>query len=103
MARDLHPSEGARYLIERALGPGDAADAATARYTAAIYTADAAFTATAVLGDDGSAELAPTGAPDELHARMVAMVRLVARDAARLRAAGLPPWPQRVLRWRGDR
>lgn len=100
MPRDLHPTEGARYLLERE-GPGDGA---TARYAATIYTPDAAFPAAAVLGDDGSAELAPTGAgpsaPQELHARLVAIARLVARDAARLRSDGLPPWPQRILRWR---
>jgi hypothetical protein len=94
--RDLHPSDGARYLLERD-GPGDGS---TARYRAAIYTPDAAFTATAVVGDDGSAELGATGAPDELHARMATMVRLVARDAAGRRGDGLPPWPQRILRWR---
>lgn len=95
-SRDLHPSEGARYLLERE----GAADGPRARYRATIYTRDAAFTAAAVLGDDGSAELEPTGAPDELHARLLALARLVARDAARLRDDGLPPWPQRILRWR---
>lgn len=94
--RDLHPSDGARYLLER----DGAADGPTARYRAVIYTPDAAFTATAALGDDGSAELGPSGAPDELHARLATMVRLVARDAAGRRASGLPPWPQRILRWR---
>ena len=96
MARDLHPTGGARYLLER----DGAGDGARARYRAAIYTADAEFQATATLGDDGSAELGPTGAPDELHARLVTMARLVARDAARLRDDGLPAWPQRILRWR---
>jgi hypothetical protein len=95
-ARDLHPSDGARYLLERD-GPGDGD---RVRYRATIYTRDAAFTAIAVLGEDGSVELAPSGAPDELHARLVTMARLVARDAARLRGDGLPPWPQRILRWR---
>jgi hypothetical protein len=94
--RDLHPSDGARYLLER----DGAAGGPTARYRAAIYTPDAEFTATAQLGDDGSVELGPTGAPDELHARLLALARLVARDAARLRGDGLPPWPQRILRWR---
>jgi hypothetical protein len=96
VARDLHPSDGARYLLERD-GPGDGA---TARYRATIYTPGEAFTAEAVLGDDGSVELAPTGAPDELHARLASIARLVARDAARLRDDGMPPWPQRILRWR---
>lgn len=94
--RDLHPSDGARYLLER----DGAADGATAHYRAVIYTADAAFSAAAVVGDDGSAELGPTGAPGELHARLTTMVRLVARDAAGRRSGGLPPWPQRILRWR---
>ncbi|TMQ06998.1 MAG: hypothetical protein E6J90_44550 [Deltaproteobacteria bacterium] len=65
-----------------------------------IYTRDAEFAAAAELGDDGSVALGPTGAPDELHARLVALARLIARDAARLRDDGMPPWPQRVLRWR---
>ena len=98
--RDLHPSDGARYLLERDDTADGRADGSTARYRAAIYTPDAEFTARAVLGDDGSVELGPTGAPDELHARLVALARLVARDAARLRGDGLPPWPQRILRWR---
>ena len=96
MPRDLHPSDGARYLLER----DGAADGARARYRAAIFTPDAAFRATADLADDGGAELSPSGAPDELHARLVSMARLVARDAARRRDDGLPPWPARVLRWR---
>jgi hypothetical protein len=98
--RDLHPSDGARYLLERDRTADGQADGSTAHYRAAIYTPDAEFTAGAVLGDDGSAELGPTGAPDELHAWLVALARLVARDAARLRGDGLPPWPQRILRWR---
>ena len=96
MPRDLHPTGGARYLLER----DDAGDGAWARYRAAIYTPDTAFAATATLGDDGSVELTPTGAPDELHARLLSLARLVARDAARLRDDGMPPWPQRILRWR---
>ena len=96
MSRDLHPSDGARYLLER----DGAADGASARYRAAIYTPDAEFAATALLDDTGGADLGPTGAPDELHARLLHLCRLVARDAARLRADGLPPWPQRILRWR---
>jgi len=101
MKRDLHPTDGARYLLERDDPATDAAtDAARARYRVAIYIPDAVFTGLATLGDDGSVELAPTGAPDELHGRLVAIARLVARDAARLRGDGLPAWPQRILRWR---
>jgi len=93
---NLHPTDGARYLLER----DGAGEGATVRYRAAIYTPDTAYTAPAELCDDGRVELAPTGAPDELHARLLTMARLVARDAARRRADGLPPWPHRVLRWR---
>jgi hypothetical protein len=96
--RDLHPSDGARYLLERDGEP--AAGGARARYRATIFTPDAEFAATAELADDGSVALGPTGAPDQLHARLLALARLVARDAARLRDDGMPPWPQRVLRWR---
>jgi hypothetical protein len=96
MARDLHPTDGARYLLEREGEPGGP----LARYRAVIYTPDAVFTAVATLGDDGSVELAPTGAPAELHARLVTLARLVARDAAKLAGDGLPAWPQRILRWR---
>jgi hypothetical protein len=103
MPRDLHPSDGARYLLERDdAGPGDpsAEGGSRARYRVAIYTRDAVFQATATLGDDGSVELAATGAPDELHARLATIAKLVARDAARLREDGMPAWPQRILRWR---
>lgn len=96
--RDLHPSDGARYLLERDGEP--TAGGARAGYRATIYTPDATFTARAELGDDGSVALDPTGAPDELHARLTQLARLIARDAARLRDDGMPPWPQRVLRWR---
>ncbi|HEY0989367.1 MAG TPA: hypothetical protein VGD80_20000 [Kofleriaceae bacterium] len=97
MHRDLHPTDGARYLLEL---DGELDGGRGARYRAAIYTPDAAFTAAATLGDDGSAALEPTGAPDELHARLLSIARLVARDAAKRSEGGMPPWPQRILRWR---
>jgi len=96
MNRDLHPTDGARYLLERdGDGGGD-----RARYRVAIYTPEAAYTAVATLCDDGSVELAATGAPDELHARLTTIAKLVARDAAKLRGGGMTAWPQRILRWR---
>jgi len=100
MKRDLHPTDGARYLLEREDPSGDPAGGPSARYRVAIYTRDAVFTGTATLGDDGSVVLAPTGAPDELHARLVTIAKLVARDAGKLRGDGLPAWPPRILRWR---
>jgi hypothetical protein len=30
----------------------------------------------------------------------LSLTKLVARDAAKLRADGMPAWPQRILRWR---
>jgi hypothetical protein len=119
MPRDLHPSDGARFLLERDDDAGDEQDgggarpgggagagadgartATRARYRAVIYTPDAEFAAHAVLDEDGSVALGATGAPEDLHARLIAMVKLVARDAAKLRADGMPPWPRRILRWR---
>ena len=101
MNRDLHPTDGARYLLELDAPDDDGGgDGARARYRVAIYTPDAAFTAVATLGDDGSVDLAATGAPDELHARLAGIARLVARDAARRRDDGMPVWPARILRWR---
>ena len=97
MQRDLHPTDGARYLLER---DDDGGEPGRARYRVAIYTPDAVYAASASLGDDGSVELGPTGAPDDLHARLTTIAKLVARDAARLRADGMPAWPNRILRWR---
>jgi hypothetical protein len=94
--RDLHPTDGARYLIER----DDDGAAASARYRVAIFTPDAEYRAEAILSDDGSVELGATGAPDALQARLLSMAKLIARDAARLRDDGMPAWPQRILRWR---
>jgi hypothetical protein len=93
--RDLTPTEGARYLLERT---SEADGKAT--YRVAIYTPDATYEATATLGEDGTVAVAPTGAPAELDARLTTMAKLVARDAAKLRADGLAPWPSRILRWR---
>lgn len=95
MTRDLTPSDGARYLLERVT-----AGAGGARYRATIFTPAETFAADAALREDGSVELGATGAPAELHARLLTIARVVARDAAKLRADGMPPWPQRVLKWR---
>jgi hypothetical protein len=93
----LHPTEGARFLLERASDDG-----ARATYRAIIYTPDAEHATTATLADDGTAELAaPTGAPQELDDMLVMQARLVARGAAKRREDGLPAWPARLMRWRG--
>jgi hypothetical protein len=93
--RDLTPTEGARFLLER-----DRDDNATALYRAAIYTPSQTFEGTATLGEDGSVSL-DLAAPAELLEMMQMVAKLTARAAAKKRADGLPPWPARVLRWRG--
>lgn len=96
MPRDLHPTDGARYQLERA----DGGDAARARYRVTIFTPEGAFVGEATLGLDGSVALGETGAPAELHARLASIAKLVARDAGKLAADGMPAWPARILRWR---
>jgi hypothetical protein len=74
---------------------------ATASYRAAIYTPTEEFAAVAVLGEDGSVDLGPTGAPGSLHVALETLAKLTARGAAKRREDGLEAWPARVLRWRG--
>lgn len=99
----LAPTTGARYLLERDGEP--AQEGSRARYRAAIYTASEAFEGHAELGDDGSVALEPglVGvAPAELVDRLAMFAKLLARGAAKRREDGLPVWPARVLRWRGE-
>lgn len=93
---DLKPTAGARYLLEL-----ERVDGARAIYRAVIFTPDAEYASTATLGEDGSVELAPTGAPGDLDATLAMLARLTARGAPKRRDDGLPAWPQRLLRWRG--
>jgi hypothetical protein len=105
LASSLTPTEGARFLLERAAAaespvPSDV----SAVYRVAIYTPDATFEGRATLADDGSVELVMVGdavPPNELVAMLEMQARLVARGAAKRRVDGLPAWPARVLRWRG--
>jgi len=94
----LTPTEGARFLLERLEDHG-----ATARYRAAIFTPQTTYEGTATLRDDGTAELAidVAGATEELFSTLQMLAKLTARSAAKKREDGLPPWPARVLRWRG--
>lgn len=95
----LHPSEGARYLLELAeVADGEAA----ARYRAAVLTPDQRFDYELALGLDGAAAVATAGGADQsLEAALLAIARSVARAAGKARADGRPAWPRRVLRWRG--
>lgn len=90
------PTAGARFLLEL-----ERVDGARAIYRAAIFTPDAEYTATATLGEDGSVELAPSGAPGELDTTLAMLAKLTARGATKRKDDGLPTWPQRLLRWRG--
>ena len=92
----LTPTEGARFLLER-----EQDDGARASYRAAIYTPDATYTGHATLADDGSVQVDAPGAPEELFSTLHMLAKLTARSAAKKREDGLPPWPARVLRWRG--
>ena len=93
--KDLTPTEGARFLFERA-----SQDDAGARYAVAVYTPSATFEGSAQLGFDGGVVLA-IDAPAELVGAAEMFGKLVARAAAKLLDDGMPPWPSRVLRWRG--
>lgn len=96
MSDSLTPTEGARFLFERTRDDG-----ATALYRAVIYTPTATYEGSATLSDDGTAAVVAAGAPEELLATLAMLAKLTARSAAKKREDGLPPWPARVLRWRG--
>jgi hypothetical protein len=96
VSSDLTPSEGARFLLER-----EQDDGTRARYRAAIYTPTATYEGHATLCDDGTVEIEAADAPEELFSTLQMLAKLTARSAAKKREDGLPPWPARVLRWRG--
>ncbi|MBA3540916.1 MAG: hypothetical protein H0T79_14990, partial [Deltaproteobacteria bacterium] len=67
--RELRPTEGARFLLERS-GPDDGGPRAT--YACVIATPDAEYAATATLADDGTAVVSGLSpeAPEELRAML---------------------------------
>jgi hypothetical protein len=97
----LAPEAGARFLLE--LAPGERGDGARARYAAAVITPEQRFDYDAELADDGAAALTAraAAAPLDLEEGLQMIARLTARSASKKREDGLPPWPHRVLRWRG--
>ena len=127
-ARNLKPTEGARFVLERHVDPtpkrasepsidvandgatsdhatsasnGDAALNTRATYRASIHTPDGEFATTATLAEDGTVVLAgSTGAPGDLDERLKNSAKLVARDAPKRRDDGLVVWPARIMRWR---
>ena len=96
----LHPSEGARFLFER---ESESSDRQRAVYRAAVYTPEQRFDYSAEMLLDGSFTLSASGdaAGDALENKLSVIAKLIARDAAKKRADNMPPWPHRVLRWRG--
>lgn len=100
MTDDLHPTEGARFLFAHL-----ESDDAAASYDAAIFTPDARFDYAARLEATGTVDLSAVGdaAPADLERKLTTIARVMARDADKNRTSGLPPWPHRVLRWRGPK
>jgi hypothetical protein len=96
VSESLTPTDGARFLLER-LAERDGG----AEYRATIFTPEATHAGTAQLGEDGSAVVVIAAAPAELVEVMQMLAKLTARSAAKKREDGFPPWPARVLRWRG--
>jgi hypothetical protein len=115
MSESLTPTEGARFLLER---DREEDGGSRAVYRTAIYTPHATYVGTATLADDGTATLSdharstpgpppdrpeagPIKPPETLIEMLLMLAKLTARSAAKKREDGLPPWPARVLRWRG--
>ena len=100
MSRDLRPSEGARYLLERTSGD---MVGARATYRGVIFLPEGEHAYAVELIDDGSATLVADGAAAtaELEEGLGNLARSMARAATRRRTEGLLPWPDRMLRWRG--
>lgn len=98
VSNSLTPTAGARLLLER-IGASDAT-APIAKYRAAIFTPTATFEGSAELAESGTVTLA-IAADSEYVAGLEMLAKLTARAASKRRSDGLPPWPARVLRWRG--
>lgn len=89
-----------RFLLER---QAIEEEGRAARYRAAIYTPGEVYEYAALLRAGGDVEMTAVGAPApaELEDKLRAHARQAARAAERKAADDLPPWPHRVLRWRG--
>ncbi len=94
-----YPRAGAKILLERreVSHDGDRAE-----YQAYIYTPSRRYELCADLSSDGSASLTPRGeqADPAAYKALENVAKSIARAAPRKREAGLPPWPQRIHRWR---
>ena len=97
MADPLTPTAGARYVLERVV-----AAERTARYRGRVLTPDAeyAYDVDLVAGEE-PALTATAAAPPELEKTLTMIARLTARAVDKRLDDGLPPWPERITRWRG--
>ena len=109
MSESLTPTEGARFLLER---EREEEGGVRATYRTRIYTPEQTYEGSAVLVDDGTATLTEQvaalsdgrtspKASEDLVATLQMLAKLTARSASKKREDGLPPWPARILRWRG--
>ena len=98
----LRPGSGARFFLElEARGDFDA----TARYRGVIFEPARQTEYRVTMTIEGEASLTPVDAPTrtgaELEDMLLMIARLTARGAHKRRQDAMPPWPERVLRWRG--
>lgn len=100
MNDSLHPSEGIRLLLDR---QSVAEDMQSARYNGAVYTTTTCFRYRVEMAMDGSAALEAIEAAAEPSDEdsLSKIAKSTARAAKRKREEALPPWPNRILRWRG--
>ena len=97
MSDPLTPTAGARYVLER-VSAGERA----ARYRGRVLTPDAAFEYDVELtAGDEPVLRADAPAPGELEKTLTMIARLTARGVDKRLEDGLPPWPERITRWRG--
>jgi hypothetical protein len=98
--RELAPTAGARYLLER---EACAPDEAWADYRAAIHTPDARHGYRLRLSLAAPPVLTADAVPADpaLEAALTAIAKQLCRQAGKAREDGCPAWPRRVLRWKG--
>jgi hypothetical protein len=91
----LHPTDGARFLLELEAHGDDGA-----RYRGAIFTPSARADYAVAIAATGEVTLAPADAV-EVPPRAIELLRAIARTVAKAALAEAPPaWPRRVLRWK---
>ena len=96
----LHPTEGARFLFERETV---SAGHKNGGYRVVVFTPDDRFEYRADMSLDGTFEVTPgeRSASADNEKKLRAIAKLIARSSGRKQSQELPPWPHRVLRWRG--